>query len=377
MVSSLVFMLGLVLVCILIGQEVQATGLRSSGRVECGEIVCQEYEFCSSSVDIQCRKCNSICDSKSKNYDVHTCDQFCQDYIHDYVRRYVKKEDVAELESQVERLNRLVGTALVLSILLCIVALLSVLFIWIRYRKLVQKTAIGDDAYQRKLDAVKYISQNHNTNGNGPGASILPSSSTLPQIITVTNATSSLGETAPYGNANNNSHAYGNSNNNSDAYGNSNNNSHAYGNSEHNSHGAYGNSNNNSHAYGNSINSSSHAYGKSGNNSHAYGNSEHNSHGAYGNSEHNSHAYGNSVSRLSHVSNGGHTPLPLKVSIPPDGNSFGGRSSTSPPSTSSTQLCGNLPRYPSEDATLEHAAYDNLAMTPTPPRTAAVVSERY
>jgi hypothetical protein len=34
----------LVLVCILIGQEVQATGLRSSGRVECGEIVCQVSE---------------------------------------------------------------------------------------------------------------------------------------------------------------------------------------------------------------------------------------------------------------------------------------------------------------------------------------------
>lgn len=304
--------LGSTLVPLIVSPAVSALGLRSAGTVLCGEINCQVYEFCSSEVDHQCRRCSVICDSKSRNYDENTCDQFCQDYIHDFVRHYIKKGELLELEAQVDQLKSLVGISLLLGIILGILALLAVVFVWTRYRKLLKGNSVGDDFYTKKMNLIKYISRNNNT---GPSAAIITPNSTLPQVITV--------------NSSEPSHL----------------NSHNL-NSTHNGLSTLSPSHNGLSSSHNAMNSSLQS--------------------------HNSHC----------------VRPELSVAIPPEtcrqitgrcstSPPMTGRHSISPPSTSSTQLCGQLPRYPSEDATLEHAAYDNLAMTPTPPRTAGIVNERY
>lgn len=251
-------------VTFLIGQSV-ASGVRSSNAQLCNEVNCSLYEYCSVALDHQCRPCSTICDSKSRNFDENTCDENCQDYIHDKIRHYIKQSELLEFEARLERLNNLVGVSLFIGIILSILAILVVVFVWIRYRKYISGNKMDDDFYKKKMEMIKYISTNNSpSNGNSSSAA---ANNNLPQI-TIVNPTT--------------------------------------------------------------------------------------------------------------AGNNGASPMRnLNVKIPSE--SHCGGSSPSPPSTggtTTTQICGHLPRYPSEDATLEFAAYDNPAMTPTPPRTSAT-AQRY
>uniref|UniRef100_A0A8D8X5T9 Protein grindelwald n=1 Tax=Cacopsylla melanoneura TaxID=428564 RepID=A0A8D8X5T9_9HEMI len=362
---SIASMLGLPVMALFVGSSVHGLGLRSAGTATCGEITCQLYEFCSSEVDHQCRKCSVICDSKARNYDENTCDQFCQDYIHDYVREYIKRGDIKVLKDQIDQLKSIVSISLLLGILLSILALLTGVFVWIRYRKyLLPMNSVGNDYNKEKEKYIELLNRNNNTLGVNadPTIAMITPPSTLPQVLNVAPSDDThhpTTQTPPRQNT-----QYNTQGNQPDA---------RYNTQQDTPYNKNGNNNSQNGSY-------------TGQNKHPY-NSVTTQNGNY--TPQNGHykdlpshaAYPLNISPdSSATSNEVYFPSTHgRSSTTPHGRSSAhGRRSISPPSTASTQLIGQMPRYPSEDATLEHAAYDNLAMTPTPPRTTAVtVGDRY
>ncbi|KAL1450705.1 hypothetical protein WDU94_003036 [Cyamophila willieti] len=371
---SLASMLGLPLLPLLVASSVLGLGLRSAGTLTCGEITCQLYEFCSSEVDHQCRKCSVICDSKARNYDENTCDQFCQDYIHDFVREYIKRGDIKVLEDQIDQLKSIVSISLLLGILLSILALLTGVFVWIRYRKYILPiNSVGNDYNKEKEKYIEMLNRNNNALGNNnadPTISIITPPSTLPQVRNVLPSDENHHPTVQSPPRQNAQYTQNMDNHTDGRY---------------NPQDAQFNKNGNR------------TYNDAQNGSYTAPNKQY-----YNNTPTQNVQNNNFTAQTTHYKDlPAHVAYPLNVSpdssatsndgiyfpsthgrsstTPHGRSSVHGRRSVSPPSTASTQLIGQMPRFPSEDATLEleHAAYDNLAMTPTPPRTTVTVNERY
>lgn len=64
------------------------------------------------------------------------------------------------MEAQVDQLKSLVGISLLLGIILGILALLAVVFVWTRYRKLLKGNSVGDDFYTKKMNLIKVNFEN-------------------------------------------------------------------------------------------------------------------------------------------------------------------------------------------------------------------------
>lgn len=165
--------LGTILVFGLGGQPVVG-GLSLSK--QCGDITCQEHQYCSN-FDHRCHPCQDVCDPITSNYQSSVCEAQCQDYIHD--NKYVTKNGsggssyeqeirsklVKSLESYIDTLVIIVILALVMTSLmfLAVVLLVGVYIHKTRRKKCTDRVESNDMAlFAQKLQSSEGVVSNNN-----------------------------------------------------------------------------------------------------------------------------------------------------------------------------------------------------------------------